>query len=748
VLVTQRGSNTDDLDLRHAVGDRCDEIDVGPLSLGALHHVIRTRLGIRLPRPAVARIHAASGGNPMFGLEFAKGAAASTGPFELPESLESLVRERLARLPARVRLALAAVAASERATVSLLEAAIEDVAPLIDVAAAEGAIAVDDQGFVRFTHPLLGSGAYALVPPVARRKLHARLAAATSSQEQRVRHLALSTVGPDAGVAGALDEAAALARSRGAPDAAAELARLAIRLTPADDVTAHETRTLLAAGYEAAAGNAGAARDLLEELLAGSVTGERRAQGLLMLSDVEEVAGRMITVGTEALEHAGSDAALRIRALAGIAIAEAEIGDIAVAENTGERALAVAEELEDPALIAHALSVVGFIRELAGRPEPELLERAVALSEGRYLTTPSRPGLVLALVRLWHGELAAARMLLEAELDAAYTWGDETHMETIRRLFIGLEWHEGNWDSAERRLEEHARFVFDAADRAAEVFGLWQGAILDAARGRVERARERAGEAMRVGEENHIPLFVANAWWILGFLELSLGSPEAAWHALQHVPEAPNPRLLWFRPDTVEAALATGRVDEGLATLGRLEEEAEARGHHWALAAVQRCRALEALARGEAGDAASLAEKAAASFEQLGGFPLDRGRAHLVAGEARRRLGERRRAAEQLTAARSLFAAVGAPLWAARADAELKRASPRPRRDGGLTNAERRVAALVSIGLTNREVAAQLNTTVGTVEVHLTRIYRKTSVRSRTELTRLVADGALDLGDG
>jgi DNA-binding NarL/FixJ family response regulator len=47
----------------------------------------------------------------------------------------------------------------------------------------------------------------------------------------------------------------------------------------------------------------------------------------------------------------------------------------------------------------------------------------------------------------------------------------------------------------------------------------------------------------------------------------------------------------------------------------------------------------------------------------------------------------------------------------------------------------------------HREVAAELFTTVGTVEVHLTRIYRKLGLRSRTELARQVAEGTLDLAD-
>ena len=138
------------------------------------------------------------------------------------------------------------------------------------------------------------------------------------------------------------------------------------------------------------------------------------------------------------------------------------------------------------------------------------------------------------------------------------------------------------------------------------------------------------------------------------------------------------------------------------------------------------------------------AEEAAAGFETLG-FPLDRGRALLLAGDILRRLGERRRAAVRIESAKQVFVDLGAPLWVARADKELRRATPRPRRDHELTAAERRVAGLVAEGRTNREVAAQLFTTVGTVEVHLTRIYRKLDLRSRTDLARRVADGTVDV---
>ncbi len=46
--------------------------ELTPLSLGALHRIIGDALGSPLPRPALVRIHAASGGNPFFALELAR----------------------------------------------------------------------------------------------------------------------------------------------------------------------------------------------------------------------------------------------------------------------------------------------------------------------------------------------------------------------------------------------------------------------------------------------------------------------------------------------------------------------------------------------------------------------------------------------------------------------------------------------------------------------------------------------------
>jgi DNA-binding CsgD family transcriptional regulator len=45
----------------------------------------------------------------------------------------------------------------------------------------------------------------------------------------------------------------------------------------------------------------------------------------------------------------------------------------------------------------------------------------------------------------------------------------------------------------------------------------------------------------------------------------------------------------------------------------------------------------------------------------------------------------------------------------------------------------------------NRQIAQALFLSVATVEAHLTRIYRKLDIGSRSELTRLVAEGSFEL---
>jgi DNA-binding CsgD family transcriptional regulator len=100
-----------------------------------------------------------------------------------------------------------------------------------------------------------------------------------------------------------------------------------------------------------------------------------------------------------------------------------------------------------------------------------------------------------------------------------------------------------------------------------------------------------------------------------------------------------------------------------------------------------------------------------------------------------RRARQKRAARDAIGAALAEFEDLGAATWVERARDELGRIGGRTREEG-LTAAERRVAALVAAGRTNREVADQLFLGERTVAGHLTRVYAKLGVRSRTELAR------------
>jgi DNA-binding CsgD family transcriptional regulator len=166
----------------------------------------------------------------------------------------------------------------------------------------------------------------------------------------------------------------------------------------------------------------------------------------------------------------------------------------------------------------------------------------------------------------------------------------------------------------------------------------------------------------------------------------------------------------------------------------RVEGDASRLGRDWVLADVARCRGLIAAARGNIADAAVLLEAAVAKHEAVGDR-FGRARALLALGIIGRRARQKRAARESITAALGGFEELGAATWVERARSELGTIGGRTREEG-LTAAERRVADLVAAGRTNREVATELFLGERTVASHLTHIYAKLGVRSRTELAR------------
>jgi DNA-binding NarL/FixJ family response regulator len=178
-----------------------------------------------------------------------------------------------------------------------------------------------------------------------------------------------------------------------------------------------------------------------------------------------------------------------------------------------------------------------------------------------------------------------------------------------------------------------------------------------------------------------------------------------------------------------------GDLGLALSLTDELEARGRALGRRWALATAKRCRALVEAEKGRLDAALALLESAVSVHEQLP-MPFELGRILLIKGAIERRARRRRAARDSLEQALTVFERLSTPLWSKRARAELGHISGRPRASDALTGTQQRVATLVAEGRTNREVAASLFVSERTIEGHLTRIYGKLGIRSRTELAR------------
>jgi DNA-binding NarL/FixJ family response regulator len=756
ILVTTRATlgSDDPLGLASAFhAPRFESVDLGPLSLGALRRLLGG-IVTAVSRPALRRIHEVSGGNPLYAIELARvavgagGSAGAPGGLALPGSLRAAIERRLGTVPGELTALLEAAAALGHPSVAELQAALPDadLAALLAAAAEHGLLVVEEDLGVRFAHPLIRSTVYGGMSPLGRRSLHARLAGLVADEDTRARHLALSTDEPDEGVAALLEAASHRAARRGAADLAAELARHSLRLTPADERAAADRRALGEIEQLAAAGEVSRALALSDRRIAALPAGVARAEALVQrfyLEDDDLATGEGLLL--RALAEAGDDAALRSRVLDTLGWQRGNFGgDVAGGIGRVEEALAIAERIGDRRLELAASAHLGHLEALSGRPAPERMARALALEA--ELGAPhlgAGPRALAGKQLLWAGELAEARTLCESVHADALRSGNE--LERTKRLYdlALVECAAGDLTRAEELVTEGLEAAEDAENAYAEGWLLFPLALVEAWRGRAGAGATADRLQAWAAQRGYRP-WIVRAQGVRGLLALSAGEAEAAARELGEAAltleelGVGHPGAFPILPDAVEAFGGCGDTASADALLQRLERQAAALGGAWARAAAERSRAVLLAARGEADAAARLLRDAADELESLGHRP-DAARAVLLRGRALLRGGHRTLAADALADARSLFADLGAELWAARATEELERAAP-GRAAGELTAAERRIAACVAQGLTNREVGRELHLSRASVEAHLTRIYRKLGISSRSELARFVTD--------
>jgi DNA-binding CsgD family transcriptional regulator len=730
VLASARGGIELPLDL----GRPLERVEVGPLSVGALHRAVRQAIGASVPRRTLRRIHDLSAGNPFYAIELARKlpAADDRDVLALPESLELLVHDRLEALPESTRSALFDVAALAEPTLELLDR------PALEPAFRARVVEQADER-IRFTHPLLASAAYRGLAPDGRVHAHRRLAVVAPTAEERARHLALATTKPDERVAAELVMAARHAADRGAPATAAELLEHAGRVTAPTDSAARAERAIAAADAHLAAGDWERARTLLRQVVSAAEPRSRAQAAARLATWVLEDVRTGIELCERALADVPDDPGARSRLLAALCANLHLLGDYQAAIARAREAATEATRSGDNRTLAVALGYLGMFEVVTAQGDPVgHLERARELAGTDQRLLPVHPGTWLGLRHLFRDELGDARRYLEAEYADALEVGDDAQRSGILLHLCELEWRAGNWPEA----LDHAERGYDLAEQVGDDQGrgalLYARALVTGQLGRIDESRAATADGVALADAIEDHLFPMMHAFAAGEREVSVGQYEDALREFAVLDrsvdtEVPlDPGVAPYQADAIEALVVLGRVDEA----ANRAEDLDRRGHE-----LDRPRARSDAARGRAlvlaagGDFEGALENVRCALDELERIdaPLAHARTQLVHGMVLRRARKRSAARAALHEAEELFERLGAAVWLERARAERARIGGRTA-TGDLTATERRVAELVAQGHSNKDVAAQLFITPRTVEGHLTRIYEKLSVRSRAEL--------------
>ncbi len=722
---------------------------IGPVKIGTLQQILVGRLSISLSRPILARLHQATGGNPMVSLEMGR-VLQSRGETDLRDSLpvtsevERLIADRLGGLSLEARDLLLVCGSLAQPTIDTVAAALASPSAL-ETSVAEvlrsGTMELR-LGRFRFTHPLLASIPYEQLRVEERRSLHARLAAAVDDLEEHARHAALGADGPDNDVAEALDVAARRARQRGSTVTAAELAAMATARTPLDRLDELQRRRLIEAELEFAVGDTDRARSIVSGILADLVLAADRIRGMLLLATIEywTAGSTAATLWCEtALGEAGEDRLLCARCHA--AIADLAPYDAHVLLDHARLAVElIADETSLADVLANALKNVAYHELRLGQGlSINVLQRAIDVEQNSEpLPVMERVGMYMGMLLRFAGRFDEARHWLEKMRQCAHDEGDDNALPIIFGHLALLECWVGNFPLALQYVADGLQLTALTGVHSPSVTAAHS--LAEAHLGNLETARHIALAALDHDESQGDAGDVACDLRSLGFAELCAGDlPSAASHLLRALLIADElgigePAILRIHGDAVEALVGLGRLAEAEHVTAELERSDHS-SSGWATMIAARCRGLVAATNGDL-ISAETAFAASLSVPDVG-MPVEAARTRLWLGTVLRRSGRRTDARIELNGALDVFQRLGIPVLAARATNELTRIGGRAAGTLALTPSEQHVAELVGSGHTNSEVAQALFISVRTVESHLTRIYRKLGVRSRAQLARV-----------
>jgi DNA-binding CsgD family transcriptional regulator len=746
-------------------------IQPAPLSLAATAQYVRGTLSPEADDAFCIACHEITGGNPLL-LRDLRNAIIGEGLASTDANVPRL-RELAARAGSRALWARLAPLPHEATRFAQAVAILGDdvdahhAAALagMDEQAASKAIAdltrVDvlrSQPMLGFVHPLVRAAVYESLTPLERNAGHSRaaqlLTASEADPERVAAHLLLVSPSGAAEVVAVLREAACSAGSRGASDSAVAYLRRALAEPP---IASERADVLLELGSAEALVCGTSAVEHLQEALTLIDDPIRRGETVVLIGRELEYLDRVdesVKVLREALGEvagAGTDAELE-RVLEAVLV-QSSLFETSVYDEARRRLERVRENPDDPTEGGRMLvALLAYHDARAGAPADEVVELARRAVAGGTLLAEEVPADAFVL---------ACTVLARADVDPLQTLYDAALAEAHRRgsvlAFSSAKLHRGQMflfrgDLADAEVDvREALQACESWGAPARFWSLWGPLPLLSdilvAQGRLSDATAALG---RAGWGETVP-GSAQAYFFLdsrarlrasgGDMRGALDDSLAAGRRFEEV-GGQNPAFVAWRSQAALAHLGLGNPDAARRLAGEELELARAWGAPRAVGA-----ALRAAGLSEGGKKGlRLLEEA---VEVLADSPakLEHAKARTELGASLRRANRRSQARDHLRRAVELATICGALPLASRAESELLATGARPRRIalsgiGALTPSERRVAELAAEGPTNREIAQALFVTPKTVEVHLSRVYRKLGISSRSQLAGALGESA------
>jgi len=442
------------------------------------------------------------------------------------------------------------------------------------------------------------------------------------------------------------------------------------------------------------------------------------------------------------VDDCGEDCAERGYLICAEARRMLESGDPEGARRVASEAERIGERFREADLLALARSLQGhaFLRELRVDDGLRLFDEAMVAASGGELS-PVTTGFVYCSV-IWGCQQVYALDRAREWTEALKTWCDAQpdgvafsgHCQLHRSEILQLE---GAWnDAIAEARRASARLVASLREgEAAPAF--YQEAELHRLRGEVDEAETAYREASRWGLDPQPGL---------ALLRLSQGRAAEAKSATARALAAATDRIKRTRllPAHVEIALAAGDLEEARRSARELDEIARSLHADVLDAMAAHAAGAVALAEGDAPAALPLLRRSFETWQHLGA-PYLAARVRVALSGACRALGDLDGCRLESDAARAVFEELGAAPDLARLDASAARSSAdaATARSHGLTARELEVLRLVAAGKTNKTIADERFLSEKTVDRHVSNIFDKLEVSSRSAATAFAYENRL-----